>query len=225
MSSRDISDYPAFHELADVNSFVSMAKSMITDGNRLRKQVDKIVVDKMATGGGGGGGGSKTPSQGKNKRNKIVISPTSSEESSDSPPPTSKTTSKRKKNKKKKPKTPAAAAASTRPGNGRGNRTVGRRAASPSTRTTPSAATDRRPKVTAPAPTAPARTKMPSDQRRPPRPPRRLHSRTQGFSLWTRSVPCLLRHLPTPKCVVLLLPTPKCVVLLRHRVRWLLLTG
>jgi hypothetical protein len=124
LSSRDISDYPAFHELADVNSFVSMAKSMITDGNRLRKQVDKIVVDKMATGGGGGGGGSKTPSKGKNKRNKIVISPTSSEESSDSPPPTSKTTSKRKKNKKKKPKTPAAAAASTRPGNARGNRTV-----------------------------------------------------------------------------------------------------
>ena len=110
LSSRDISDYPAFHELADVNSFVSMAKSMITDGNRLRKQVDKIVETKMAV-----NAATKSPSRGKNKRDKNAVSPASSEGSSGSPPPASKSTSSKKKNKikikkTKKIPTPAAAA-------------------------------------------------------------------------------------------------------------------
>ena len=76
-NARDVSDCPTFENLADEDDTVSGALTMLTDGNRLRTQVDRIVEAKLALG---------TPSKGRNKKRSGRPSPASSD-SSTSPSP------------------------------------------------------------------------------------------------------------------------------------------
>jgi hypothetical protein len=83
--SKDATDNPSFENLADEDDTVSGALTMLTDGNRLRTQVDRIVEAKLVQ--------AKldlralsTPSKGRNKKRSGRPSPISSE-SSTSPSP------------------------------------------------------------------------------------------------------------------------------------------
>jgi hypothetical protein len=90
-NTRDISDYPTFDNLEDADETVQPAFEMLTGGNVMRSQVDKIVTAQLALLG--------TPLKGKKRPSHP--SPTTSD-SSTSPSPTKGLSKSQKKNARKK---------------------------------------------------------------------------------------------------------------------------
>ena len=75
--SRDVSDYPTFDNLDDAAATIAPALEMLTKGNVMRKQVDKIVASQLAL---------LTPSQkGGRKRGALTSPPSPASSSSPSP--------------------------------------------------------------------------------------------------------------------------------------------
>ena len=90
-NTRDISDYPTFGNLEDADETVQPAFEMLTGGNVMCSQVDKIVAAQLALFG--------TPLKG--KKRPTHPSPTTSD-SSTSPTPTKGKSRSQKKNERKK---------------------------------------------------------------------------------------------------------------------------
>jgi hypothetical protein len=105
-NARDVTDYPSFENLADEDDTVSSALTMLTDGNRLRTQVDRIVEAKLAQ-----AKLDRTPSKGRNKKRSGRPSPTSSESST---PPSPKRLTRRERNAAARVKAAAADKAAKR---------------------------------------------------------------------------------------------------------------